>query len=101
MLLPGALALFLFHPEWQGQDRLCLQQSPALGQSLVLGPLLLIKVIVGIPVESSSEESASVQSWFPLPSCSLCAVSLECSQLWILLLPWLWVELEWLFGKQN
>lgn len=76
MLLPGALALILFHPGWQGQDRLLPTAEAALGQSLVLGPLLLVKIIVGIPVESSSAESASVQSWFPLPSFSPCAVLL-------------------------
>lgn len=48
--------------------------GPGLGQSPALGPLLLIKVIAGTPGESSSEESASVQSWFPLPSSSPCAV---------------------------
>lgn len=31
MLLPGALALFLFHPEWQGQDRLLPAAEPSTG----------------------------------------------------------------------
>lgn len=31
MLLPGALALFLFHPGWQGQDRLLPAAEPGTG----------------------------------------------------------------------
>lgn len=31
MLLPGALALILFHPGWQGQDRLLPAAQPSAG----------------------------------------------------------------------
>lgn len=37
---------------------------------------------------------------FPFCPPVLVLSSLECHQVWILLLPWPWVALEWLFGKQ-
>lgn len=37
MLLPGALALFLFHPGWQGQDRLLPAAESSTGAELSTG----------------------------------------------------------------
>lgn len=60
--------------------------------AVVEGSVTALSKAVGIPVKSGGEESASMQPRFPLPPGPRAVLPAACSLLWILLLPWLWVE---------